>query len=302
MKIHFSNVTTNTKSGSNAFALRLKRFLEVNGCQVVDHNQDYDIFLSFGEAVTPCRNNAILVQRVPSIYMNPKNFKVINEGVERTYKQSDFVIWQSEFSKNIIQNFWGNRRGEVIHNGSSLFPLSPVPSIRENGRPIFVSSGNWSASKRLGENVKIFDKIKLAYPNAVLYIMGTNPDQSIFRGRKDIRYLGSLDGQMAQRVYATSDWMIHAAWNDNCPNAVVEAMSQGCPVICTSSGGTKEIVKSRGIIIEEPEDKLLNANIPAVDLTHFMGLPRIDSKFDVTDLDINKVGTEYLNVFKNLLK
>ena len=43
------------------------------------------------------------------------------------------------------------------------------------------------------------------------------------------------------------------AWLDHCPNVVVDARASGCQVICSSTGGTKEIAGPDAIVIKENE-------------------------------------------------
>jgi glycosyltransferase involved in cell wall biosynthesis len=88
--------------------------------------------------------------------------------------------------------------------------------------------------------------------------------------------------------------MIHLAWLDHCPNVVVEAISQGCPVICTDSGGTQEIVRSNGVIVPEKSQYRFELadydNPPDFDLT-VEDLPAIDIQNDY--LDIESVAKKY---------
>ncbi len=79
--------------------------------------------------------------------------------------------------------------------------------------------------------------------------MGSSPDWIV--KHDDVFYAGSVSHDLYFQVYSIADWMIHLAWLDHCPNVVVEALSQDCPVICTNSGGTGEIVGSNGIVISE---------------------------------------------------
>ena len=58
---------------------------------------------------------------------------------------------------------------------------------------------------------------------------------------------------MNLQVFSAADWMIHLAWLDHCPNSVVVGMSQGCGIICASSGGTYEAVGKNGIVVQEIE-------------------------------------------------
>ena len=50
-----------------------------------------------------------------------------------------------------------------------------------------------------------------------------------------------------------SNVFLHLAWLDHCPNVVVDALACGCKIICSSSGGTKEIAGPNAILIEEEE-------------------------------------------------
>jgi hypothetical protein len=53
-------------------------------------------------------------------------------------------------------------------------------------------------------------------------------------------------------LYKRSSTFIHLAYLDHCPNVVVDAQASGCQIVCSSSGGTKEVV-SNGILIIEDE-------------------------------------------------
>ena len=91
--------------------------------------------------------------------------------------------------------------------------------------------------------------------------------------------------------------MIHLAWLDHCPNVVVEALSRGCPVICTDSGGTSELVGRNGIVI--PETVRYNFELLDYDNPPPLGVGiQIPEKIKVdnSDLDIRKVAKQYEGV------
>ena len=56
---------------------------------------------------------------------------------------------------------------------------------------------------------------------------------------------------MIEHVYKRSEKFIHLAYLDHCPNVVVDAQASGCEVVCSSTGGTKEIVHRGKIIVED---------------------------------------------------
>ena len=66
-------------------------------------------------------------------------------------------------------------------------------------------------------------------------------------------FVGTLSPELLISLYKRSEYFIHLAWLDHCPNVVVDARASGCKVICSSAGGTKEIAGPGAIIIEEQE-------------------------------------------------
>jgi hypothetical protein len=67
--------------------------------------------------------------------------------------------------------------------------------------------------------------------------------------------LGDLDIDDLLTVYSLSTYFIHLAYLDHCPNVVIDAAASGCHIICSSSGGTKEIAGDNCTILkEEPWD------------------------------------------------
>jgi glycosyltransferase involved in cell wall biosynthesis len=53
-----------------------------------------------------------------------------------------------------------------------------------------------------------------------------------------------------KEIFATAGCMLNICYADWCPNAVVEALVAGIPVICTKGHGVSEIVKDSGIIVD----------------------------------------------------
>ena len=133
------------------------------------------------------------------------------------------------------------------------------------------------------------------YEKTCLVVLGSNPDFVV--GRPDIIYTGNIKHDLCLQAYAMSDAMIHLAWLDHCPNVVVEALSQKCPVICTDSGGTKEIVASGGFILPEPEQynfELTDYDSPySLDLSLLQNLSVEDLEVDGSKIDLLNTADAY---------
>ena len=55
-------------------------------------------------------------------------------------------------------------------------------------------------------------------------------------------------------LYKRSSTFVHLAYLDHCPNVVVDAQAAGCNIVCSSSGGTKEVVDKGFVVVEEEWD------------------------------------------------
>ena len=301
MRIHFSNVDFSSSSGPNSFASRLANQLTIDGHNIVDNKQDYDSALIFIEPSSELNKSARIVQRLDGIWFKPEQFETHNVGIKWAYENCDHVIWQSEFDKKMTCHHWGSKKGTVIHNGISLSKVKITDlnliKLRQNYDKIFVSSASWHRQKRLRENIEVFLQLKKKYDNSCMIIMGKNPDYQV--SHPDIFYTGQVSHDKCLEVYAASDWMIHMAWLDHCPNVVVEAISQNCAIICSSSGRTKEIVSSNGLIIKESNP--YNFELTDYDNPYMIEIPHIDLpdlKIDNSYLDIEIVSRKYANILK----
>jgi glycosyltransferase involved in cell wall biosynthesis len=98
--------------------------------------------------------------------------------------------------------------------------------------------------------------------------------------------------------------MLHLAWLDHCPNVVVEALAQGCPVICSSEGGTRELVeRAGGIVVPDAKpysfDLVDYDNPPRVPLDGLTLSERI--VVDKNTVDIAKTADSYAEVLRSAL-
>ena len=103
-----------------------------------------------------------------------------------------------------------------------------------------------------------------------------------------------------------ADAMIHLAWLDWCPNTVVEGLASRLPVLCSHNGGTKELVKNDGVVIQLEEDYKIGEEVylyqpPKVDtniivegVLKTLNIPKIQER---KDLKISKTSLQYSKLF-----
>ena len=281
MKIHLSNVNFNSSSGPNSFAARLAHELVKRKYQIVNSNDDYDIFLCFIEPASMPKKDCKFIQRLDGIWFKPEEYETHNKNI-------------------MTEKYWGSpNKGSVIHNGISLGNFEKIhPEVRKIKNKydrLFVCSASWHRQKRLKENIEFYTKNRRN--NDVLLVLGSKPDY--IAQEKNIIYLGHVPHEICLQIYSVSDWFIHLAWLDHCPNVVVEALSQNCPVVCTNSGGTKEIVGSNGIILNEDNEynfELTDYDNPYALTTGKINLPEVI--VNNSYLDIELVCDKYEEIFK----
>ena len=242
MNIFLDNVNLTSNSGPNHFGRKLKKYLEKRKCTFT-FGMPIDLQLTFIEAQN--RIEAPLVQRLDGIYFNNKfDFNMQNSNILRTYEQAKGVIFQTKFNKLLTHKYFGPHENSVtITNGADMELIETIIPANDIEYPflsfydnVWCCASSWRPHKRLHENINYFLENK--GPNDCLLVAGQTPkiikDPSVY-------YLGNLTVKQLLSVYKRSDVFIHLAWLDHCPNVVVDARACGCKIICSSSGGTKEV-------------------------------------------------------------
>jgi len=86
---------------------------------------------------------------------------------------------------------------------------------------------------------------------------------------------------------------------------VIEALSQGTPVICASSGGTRELVGDYGVVLQEKGNynfELADYDAPPhLNLESLEKLPLKEKLGPHADININRAAIGYEQVFTNVL-
>lgn len=296
MRVFFDNVDFSSTSGPNSFGMKLAKALSNMGHVIVDKHELPDVQISFIQA-TQVIQNVPIVQRLDGIWFNSaQDWKTMNKPIFETYKQAKSVIVQSDFDARLIKKFFGSHADmNVIRNGvdvNEIMNVDPlmIESLR-TAEKVWTCASSWRPHKRLAENIRYF--LEHAGQNDCLIIAGENidvmvPDRRIF-------WTGKLDYQTLLSLYRVTDYFVHLAWLDHCPNVVVDARAAGAHIICSSSGGTAEIAGENSTIIEEDEWNFEPCELyspPALDFSR-----KRQNKFN-NDIDINIIAAQYETVLK----
>jgi len=274
MKVYIEYDLKN-QSGKGKFIQRLTREWDKTGVKYSDHPDGCTVRL----AITRFRTKSKLptVLRIDGSHNEfnleyakyklskkeaKKKLAWKNRMVAENIKKSKAVIWQSEFCKREGRKTFGvkPRKDYVVFNGADPADYG----ARSGGSRKVLMMAKWAyrPHKRLKEMVAIARE----YKTAEFHIYGTNDFGDI--GVPWIINHGQTEESDLRKALPTFDCMLNLAYYDWCPNAVVEALVAGVPVICANGTGVEEIVKDSGICVNidtEPHDIVRRIHPPPFD-------------------------------------
>lgn len=297
------------KTGKGKFAQRLSPFLEAIGCSVTrSPKEKVDIDLQFGRQRYKPRNALKSVVRLgPAHVSYDQDYERLNKVKWAGIKRANGIIYQSQYSKKVCRKFIGkpNAKEAVIFNGADPEWYEALEPYETEEKINFVAATRkWIPQKRLKDIVKSF--VLAEIPNSKLWIAG---ETFGYKKGKNVEYMGLVKDEILGRLYRTADALIHVVYLDACPNVVVEALCAGCRVICSSAGGTRELVEPAGgtVIVGDKYDyKLTNlAEPPRLNraaLAHALRIcPPKGEKPNNAHVDIRTIAEQYVKFFEEVL-
>lgn len=247
----FINKCSNT-TGPSIFGHRLKVQLEVLGWTFAKC-ADYNICFSAGKKAEASVN----ILRLDGMYYDTENTigntDKLNAPIYEAYSSFDKLVFQSEYGKLLFFSHFGETRKPyaVIHNGvpSTFSPEGDL--YKYPWAKTLICSASWRAHKRLST---IIEGFKLFYGNSIgLVVLGKCEEQIQV---DNVLYLGNIAPNRLPFYLRGADAFVHLTWLDCCPNSVIEALACGLPVLCSHNGGTQELVKRDGVVLQLEEDYL----------------------------------------------
>jgi glycosyltransferase involved in cell wall biosynthesis len=209
-----------------------------------------------------------------------------NYGAFARIALADRVVYQSEFSRQLHARYFPHKPFDTIVNGAVFQGGDRPARIRTKDGVIrlVTTYDDWKPSKRV-QDVLSFLKWACEARGAPLHLTvlgytGKIPAcasmdmMSMLEDSPHVRTLprfGLYEGAVRDAMFE-SDIYITFTYRDPCPNAVVEAMAHGLPVVAVRSGGLPDIVGDAGILV--PEEGPLDALFTSY--RHECDFPRID--------------------------
>ena len=191
------------------------------------------------------------------------------------------VIWHAsttEEEKEIRKNLGKRAKIKIAQNiplGQKL-KLDDILDSKKTGTVRFIFVSRIAIKKNLHLAVKAMKKLKIDIPVS-FHIYGNIEEQEYFDSFKDelgvfgdlsIEYKGVVKPVDLPELYMNSDYLVLPTMHENYGHAIVEAWSNGCPVIISRNTPWKNLnVQNLGWDVDiEKFDNLVNALQDAVDL------------------------------------
>ena len=317
----------NNEGGPSNFLKSLKNSYKSNNLLKTSIYLDPTVDLIISSSIVRNPWNKPHIMRLDGIYygshINKKEIDKKNSPIINGIKNAKGLIFQSKFSKFIINNFFSvNPKipNTIINNGVDLKKFSKEGyNLRENlgiknSDLVFITSANFRAQKRLEDIINSFINYKkIVNKNMYLIIIG-NLDKRYRDLPKEIIFTGKIKHSSMSNWYRTADVCLFYSILDWCPNNVVEALASKLPVLCTNLGGTRELIEltNGGIIVDADQEvdfKNINLeNPPKPDQGKILnGIHEIvknkngiSNKMNTKFIDINFVSKKYYEFINKL--
>jgi len=252
-------------------------------------------------------------------------YEQFNLSIADTVDLADGVVFQSVFSYHTYLRFISHTpRGmlsdkpvKIIYNGSdtTVFYMDETNPIECRDNAICCCSYDWSPTKGLRNMINGVNNL-LKNDEITLHIIGEKRVGECVKGffektMKNIVLHGFLPPQCIDIVYNKCRAMLHLAYLDACPNAVIDAVTVGLPVICGSEGGTHEVAGVNKVVLPTKQFEfkgMPQAEIPTIDpdLIEEAVVEVLKSSPLVDNMPLNPVSSftncfeSYLNFFGSL--
>jgi glycosyltransferase involved in cell wall biosynthesis len=187
------------------------------------------------------------------------------------------VIANAEAVRNAATRAEGlsEERLIVIHNGvdGSRFDIAPDPRLRDSlgvagAGPLVTVVANLRPSKGHAVFLQAWASVARALPGSRALLVGGGPLRDELESRaaalgvgSSVHFLGARHDVPA--LLALTDVVAHASLREGFPNAVLEALAAGRPVVATDAGGTREAVVDRrtGLLVPPGDASALAAGL-----------------------------------------
>ena len=246
--------------------------------------------------------------------MLPFPINILGKSYEKIYfffyKNTFFLTGSNSTKSDLIRHGINEKNITVIPHGLFLKPVSTIPKKEKNLTLLYVS--RLVKMKGIEDTIKIFSEVIKKVPNVKLWIVGKGEGGYVTKLQDLIKKLGIKNsviffGYVSEKkkieLYQKSHFLLHTSVREGFGLVVIEANSQGTPVLAYDSPGLKDIVKNgiNGYLFEkESWDKTAKSCVFLYDkpLYQFLVKSSINESKKYNWENITKQSFTYINSIK----
>ena len=189
------------------------------------------------------------------------------------YKNIPFLTGSKSTKDDLIRYGINEKNITVVPHGLFLKPITKIIQKEKNLTILFV--GRLVKMKGINSALKIFSEINKKIPESKFWIVGSGEKkyvEEIKQLTKDLKieksciFFGFVDENKKIELYQKTHFLLHTSVREGFGLTVIEANSQGTPVIAFNSPGLKDLVKNNinGFLFNPNNESLCIKNVIAL--------------------------------------
>ncbi len=231
-------------------------------CKNLMKNKKYDLCHAFFGI--PCGYIAmklgipyIVSLRGSDVPFYNSRFKYIDKFIfkklsRKIWKNSKKVIANSKDLKKLALQTNPRQKINVIYNGIDTKEFFPINKKKKHDKTILISTGRLIERKGYKYLIEAISNNE----NVELQLIGDgNQKEQLEKLAKNLNssviFLGKKEHKEIPTYLQKADIFILPSLNEGMSNSILEAMASGLPIITTDTGGSSELLKGNGYIIEK---------------------------------------------------
>jgi glycosyltransferase involved in cell wall biosynthesis len=222
-------------------------------------------------------------------------------------------ILSPDIAKELNHLGLDHKRFTHIPNGVPIINTTQTISRYVNGQKTFLYVGRLSAQKGVDSLLLAAYRLKKHNYGIKLHIVGDGPDrQALYAlaGRlgiaEQVVFHGMIDPAQVADFYEKHSIFLLGSRDEGQPNALLEAMAGGMPVIVSASGGAEYLVDETMGIVCSPEDPdaIFTAMSQMLSMTteQLAGMGASARRHVSSRFELGNVIKQYLQLFKQHIR
>jgi glycosyltransferase involved in cell wall biosynthesis len=327
MKICFTSSFPLKGRGAGIFVRNLSKFLNGKGVDVTfDVRERCDILFvvisAHPEVIERKKRSGVkIIQRLDGVFFDKsEDYESQNLPLRRTQEEANFIVYQSKFSKEMCHLYLGKPSApfKIIYNPVDIQKFTPHGErIGFQASHMLLAVSIWRPHKRLQDSLEAFKELLKLRGDLCFFIIGSGIRKF---STPTIKSFGSIPNSNLPSYYRAASVLLHPSWLDWCPNVVLESLASGTPVVCSDTGGAKEIVGEGGVVIDtgytfdyKPKELYKLDKIPKINPVKFSkainmilenkeNYSRKAREHCVKNFSLEIIGEKYYHIFKEVLE